>query len=134
MNPSLINLDHGPMDLAQMDPVIDSTMDPLGDECWQLDDDQQKGTLEVQEPLAIVTTVGMDSLAIGQHIGSSLAVKIKPPPKLGILQKDIKKGGAEKLVKSGQKKDVEKIKLVGENLVELGVVKPLDFIFSSPLK
>ena len=61
-------------------------------------------------------------------------MKVKPLPKLGIMQKDIKKGGAEKLVKSGRKKDVEKIKLAGENLVELGAVKPLDSIFSCPSK
>ena len=59
-------------------------------------------------------------------------MKVKPPPKLGILQKDIKKGGVEKLVKSGRKKDVEKIKLAGENLVESGAVKPLDSIFHAP--
>ena len=81
----MINLDHGLVDLAQEDLVIDSTMNPLGDECWQLVADQQKGTSDVQEPLAIVTTSSMDSLAIEQHIGSSSAVKNKPPPKLGIL-------------------------------------------------
>ena len=76
----------------------------------------------------------MDSPTIGQHIGSSSAAKIKPPPKLGIMQKDIKKGGAEKLVKPGRKKDVEKIKLASEYLVESRAVKPLDSIFSGPLK
>ena len=50
------------------------------------------------------------------------------------MQKDIKKGGAEKLAKPGRKKDVDKIKLAGENLVESGEVKPLDSIFSGPLK
>ena len=88
----------------------------------------------MQEPSAIVTTTSMDSLTVGHHICSSSAAKIKPPPKLGIMQKDIKKSGIEKLVKPGQKKDVEKIKLAGENLVELGAIKPLDSIFSCPLK
>ena len=118
------------MDLVQEDPSIESTMDPIGEECRQLIADPQKETSEVQEPLAIVTTTGMDSPAIGQHIGSSSAVKGKPLPKLGIMQKDIKQGGAEKLVKTGHKKDVEKIKLAGENLVDSGAVKPLDSIFS----
>lgn len=130
----LINLDDGLMDIVQEDLVIESNMDPIGDECRQLDVDQQKGTSEVQEPLAIVTIASIDSLTIGEHIGSSLAVKFKPPRKLGIMQKDIKKGGAKKLVKSSQKKDVEKIKLVGEIFVESGAVKPLDSFFSFPLK
>jgi hypothetical protein len=76
----------------------------------------------------------MDSSIFGHQIGSSSATKIKPPPKLGIMQKDIKKSGVEKLVKPGRKKDVEKIKLAGENLVESRIVKPLDSIFSCPLK
>ena len=134
MNPGLINLDHSLVDLSQEDPVIDSSMQQLVRECRQLIDDPQKETFEVQEPLAIVTTIGMDSPAIGQHIGSSSAVKDKPPPKLGIMQRDIKKGGAERLVKSGHKKDVEKIKLASKNLVESGAVKPLDSIFSCPSK
>lgn len=122
------------MVLAQDVPIIESTMDPLGEECRQLDVDQQKGISKMQEPLAIVSTAGMDSMALGQHIGSSSGVKNKPPPKHGILQKEIKKGGAEKFGKPGRKKDVGKIKLAGENLVELGAVKPLDAIFSCPLK
>lgn len=73
------------MGLAQGDPIIDSTMDPLRDECRQLDVDQQRETSKVQEPLFIVTTVGVDALSIGQHISSSSAAKVKPPPKLGIL-------------------------------------------------
>ena len=109
-------------------------MDPIGDECRQLDADQQEANAEVQEPSAIVTTTSMDSPTIGHHIGSSSATKIKPPPKLGIMQKDIKKSGLEKLVKPGRKKDVEKIKLSGENLVELRAVKSLDSIFSCILK
>lgn len=53
---------------------------------------------------------------------------------LGILQKDLKKGGSEKTSKLGRKKDVEKIKMIGETLVESGSVKTLDSHFSSPLK
>ncbi|XP_059068347.1 uncharacterized protein LOC131858890 [Cryptomeria japonica] len=123
VNLGLINLDQGLVDLAQVDPIIESTMEPLGEECRQMGVDQQKGTSEMQEPLAIVSTAGMDSPALGQYSGSSSAAKNKPPPKLGILQKDIKKGGAEKFGKPGRKKDVEKIKLAGENLVESGETK-----------
>ena len=39
VNPGLINLDHGLMDLAQEDLVIESTLDLIGDECQQLDVD-----------------------------------------------------------------------------------------------
>ena len=82
--------------------------------------------------MATITTVGGGISSSGHHIGSSSAAKVKPPPKLGILQKDIKKGGTKKLVKPSRKKDVEKIKLASENLVESGVVKPLDSIFYAP--
>ena len=53
---------------------------------------------------------------------------------LGILQKDGKKGVPEKNIKMGRKKDLEKIKMIGETLVELGYVKTLDSHFSTPLK
>ena len=76
----------------------------------------------------------MDSSSKGGKNSSHSASKTKPWPKLGILQKDIKKGGIEKFVKLGRKKDMEKIKLAGENLVELGAVKPLDSIFLGHLK
>ena len=62
----------------------------------------------MQEPLAIVSTVGVDSSSIGQNIGLDSTKKTKPPPELGILEKDIKKGGAEKFVKPSRKKDMEK--------------------------
>ena len=134
VNPSLVNLDQGMVGLTQEDPVLDSPMNPLGEECQQLVVDQHKGCSEVQEPLAIISMGGVDSLAIGQNNGSNSAAKPKPPPKLGIMQKDIKKGGADKFVKPSRKKYMEKIKLAGENLVELGAVKPLDSIFFRPLE
>lgn len=58
----------------------------------------------------------------------------KPSPQLGILQRDLKKVGTEKSAKLGRKKDLEKIKLMGETLVESGSVKTLDSHFLSPLK
>jgi hypothetical protein len=53
---------------------------------------------------------------------------------LGIFQKDGKKGGSEKNVKLGRKKDLERIKMIGETLVESGSVKTLDSHFSTPQK
>ncbi|XP_059066214.1 uncharacterized protein LOC131857556 [Cryptomeria japonica] len=58
----------------------------------------------------------------------------KSSPHLGILQKDGKKGVSEKNVKLGRKKDLEKIKMIGETLVESGSVKTLDSHFSTPSK
>ena len=81
----MINFNNGLMDLAQEHPIIESTMDPIGEECRKLDVDQKKKNSEVQEPLAIVTIASMDSPTIGQHIGSSSTRKVKPPPKLGIM-------------------------------------------------
>lgn len=45
-------------------------------------------------------------------------VKNNKSPQLGILQKDPKKWVGEKSSKFGRKKDLEKIKLIGETLVE----------------
>lgn len=58
----------------------------------------------------------------------------KSSPHLDILQKDGKKGVSEKNVKLGRKKDLEKIKMIGETLVESGSVKTLDSHFSTPSK
>ena len=58
----------------------------------------------------------------------------KSSPHLGILQKDGKKGGSEKNVKLGRKKDLERIKMIGETLVESGSVRTLDSHFSTPPK
>jgi len=58
----------------------------------------------------------------------------KSSPHLGIFQKDGKKGGSKKNVKLGRKKDLERIKMIGETLVESGSVKTLDSHFSTPTK
>ena len=134
VNPGLINLDQGLADLAQEEPVLEASIDPQEEGCRHLETDQHGGTPKIQEPLANASSAGVESSAMGGENGSDSAAKPKPPPKLGILQKDIKKNGAEKFAKPGRKKDMEKIKLAGENLVESGAVKPLDSIFTSPLK
>ena len=53
---------------------------------------------------------------------------------LGIQQKSFKKGSLDKPLKSGRKTDQEKVKIMGENLVESGSVKPIDSHFSHPHK
>lgn len=53
---------------------------------------------------------------------------------LGLHHKDIKKSASEKNSKVGRKKDLDKIKLMGENFVESGSIKTLDSHFSNPPK
>ena len=53
---------------------------------------------------------------------------------LGIQQKSFKKGSLDKPLKSGRKTDQEKVKIMGENLVESGSVKPIFAHFSHPHK
>jgi len=53
---------------------------------------------------------------------------------LGIQLKSFKKGSLDKPLKSGRKTDQEKVKIMGENLVEFGSIKPIDFHFSHPHK
>lgn len=74
--------------------------------------------------------------------GSPIALKLEPTRAksnkssihLGLHQKVIKKNAMEKNSKVGRKKDLDKIKLMGENLVESGLVKTLDSHFSNPPK
>ena len=49
---------------------------------------------------------------------------------LGLQQKPFKKRTLEKSAKSGRKTDQEKVKMMGETLVEVGFVKPIDSHFS----
>ena len=53
---------------------------------------------------------------------------------LGLQQKPFKKGLSEKPAKSGRKTDQEKVKMMGETLVEAGFVKPIDSHFSQSSK
>ena len=53
---------------------------------------------------------------------------------LGLQQKPFKKGTLEKSAKSGRKTDQEKVKMMGETLVEAGFVKPIDSHFSQSSK
>ena len=53
---------------------------------------------------------------------------------LGLQQKPFKKGTLENLAKSGRKTDQEKVKIMGETLVEVGFVKPIDSHFSQSSK
>ena len=75
-----------------------------------------------------------DIILPGRTMASNIDKRGKSASQLGILQKDGRKSVSEKNVKLGCKKDVEKIKMIGETLVESGVVKTLDSHFSSPLK
>lgn len=53
---------------------------------------------------------------------------------LGIQQNELKKGVGDRTSKLGRKKDMEKIKLTRETLVESGSFKTLDSHFSCPQK
>lgn len=60
--------------------------------------------------------------------------KTKNMPYLGINQKSLVKGSTTKLKKVARKKDLEKIKIMGDYLVELIIVKMLESNFSSSHK
>ena len=53
---------------------------------------------------------------------------------LGLQQNPFKKGISEKSAKSGRKTDQEKVKMMGETLVEVVFVKPIDSHFSQSSK
>ena len=53
---------------------------------------------------------------------------------LGLQQNTFKKGISEKPAKSERKTDQERVKMMGETLVEVGFVKPIDSHFSQSSK
>ena len=53
---------------------------------------------------------------------------------LGLQKKSFKKRISEKPTKSGRKTDQEKVKMMGETLVEAGFAKPIDSHFSHSSK
>ena len=53
---------------------------------------------------------------------------------LGLQQKPFRKGTLENPSKSGRKTDQEKVKMMGETLVEARFVKPIDSHFSQSSK
>lgn len=80
-----------------------------------------------------IKIIGGDVSPTTQKLESCRAKINKISLHLGLLQKYIKKGATEKNTKVGRK-DLDKIKLMRENLVELGSVKTLDSHFSNPPK
>jgi hypothetical protein len=65
---------------------------------------------------------------------SDLVKGSKAYPSLGLQQKPFKKGPLEKTSKIGRKTDQEKVKIMGDTLVESGSVRPIDSHFSHPHK
>lgn len=65
---------------------------------------------------------------------SNLAKGSKAHPTLGLQQKSFKKGLLDKPSRSGRKTDQERVKIMGDTLVESGSVKPIDSHFSHPHK
>ena len=96
--------------------------------------DGQTGVQRILEP-NVELGQGVENVSIPAWTATPDSDKRgKSSPHLGILQKDGKKGVLKKNVKMGRKKDLEKIKMIGETLVESGSVKTLDSHFSTPLK
>ncbi|XP_059076969.1 uncharacterized protein LOC131876167 [Cryptomeria japonica] len=98
VNPGLVNLEQGIEGFDQEGPALDSFMEPQGDFGVLTDAAMPTEGLEAPVSLAVIPEVGEDSSPLGRSADLDSAKKSKPP-KLGILQKDIKKGGAEKFAK-----------------------------------
>ena len=88
----------------------------------------------ILEPNVELGQGGEGATLLARTAASDTDKRGKSASHLGILQKDGKKGVLEKNIKMGHKKDLEKIKMIGETLVESGSVKTLDSLFSTPLK
>lgn len=134
VNPGMIPLDHSAVGLVPDSVNLDPTqgLQEVGSQQMEMDQKvlAQMGPIsssemkiageEVSPATQNLDYVGIKSNKISLH--------------LGLLQKDIKKGATEKNSKVGRKEDLEKIKLMGENLVESRSVKTLDSHFSNPSK
>lgn len=100
----------------------------------QMDTDQQLVAQEGPISSSAVKMVVWEVYPVAQNLSSTGVKSNNISSHLGLLQKDIKKGPMEKISKAGRKKDLDKIKLMGENLVESRSVNTLDSHFSNPLK
>ncbi|XP_057817558.2 uncharacterized protein LOC131030678 [Cryptomeria japonica] len=108
--------------------------DSHGEPAMPMVTDGQTGVQMILEP-NVELGQGVENVSIlAQTAAPESDKRGKSSPHLGILQKDGKKGVSEKNVKMGRKKDLEKIKMIGETLVESGSVKTLDSHFSTPSK
>lgn len=67
-------------------------------------------------------------------VGSNAVKADKASPSLGLQQKTLKSRDFEKASKVGRKKDLEKIRMMGETLVESGSMNTLDSHFSNTRK
>ena len=63
---------------------------------------------------------------------SELATNGKAHPTLGLQQKPFKMGSSEKPSRSGRKTDQERVKIMGDTLVESRSVKSIDSHFTHP--
>lgn len=94
-----------------------------------MDSDQQLIVSAGPDTVHEILTKGGEGSPLPIKTSGEVGKSSNSSSRLGILQKDLKKGVREKNPKLGRKKDLEKIKSTEETLVESGVVKPLDSHF-----
>ena len=129
VNPGSISMDHLGAEPEQEIVSSDPPPAPQVELAMPMVMDGQAGA---QVILGLNADLGQEAVGAtlpARSVVSDMEKRGKSSPHLGILQKDGKKGVFEKSGKSGRKKDIEKIKMIGENLVESGSVKTLDSHF-----
>ena len=134
VNPGLINVDQNVGDSSL--EIISSTPDATAhvDSTIPRVMEGQEEVQTILEPNVVIEQ-GTEDVSISARTRFSDTDKQgKSSSHLGIFQKDGKKGGSEKNVKLGRKKDLERIKMIGETLVESSSIKTLDSRFSTPPK
>jgi hypothetical protein len=130
----MFGMDQRVVEKVREDIAIEDIQMPQLEGALQTDSVQSLGTSRKPESMVIALLMVGETTSPPMKIVPNVAKGSKASLALGILQKDLKKGTIEKPSKTGRKKDFEKIKLMGETLVESGYVKTLDSHFSNPPK
>ena len=100
----------------------------------QMDTDQQLIVQTEQESSIGASKSGGGGSPLPLKGGKDVGKSSLASSRLGIQQNELKKGVGDRTSKLGRKKDMEKIKLTGETLVDSGLVMTLDSHFSCPQK
>ncbi|XP_059076672.1 uncharacterized protein LOC131875950 [Cryptomeria japonica] len=129
VNPGLMDLDQGALGLGKNGPPLEVIQVGQESGVGQMDLDQQLIVSAGPDTVHEILTKGGEGSPLPIKTGGEVGKSSNSSSRLGILQKDLKKGVGEKNPKLGRKKDLEKIKSTGETLVESGAVKPLDSHF-----
>lgn len=134
VNMGMMALDQGVLEMVQEGNIYDNLQNTQDVGALQMDIDLNQVDSMVPKALVAMQKIWGGISFFHQISWGPIWKKAKKAsPSLGLRKKNIKKGLVEKASKA-RRKDLKKIKMMGEMLVELGSIKNLDSHFSNPQK